>query len=57
MIMLHGDNHLSIIKKIKKAPAGSPQPGNPREADQPAQPPVSFLNVEVTIALKYLNES
>ena len=37
MIMLHGDNHLSIVKKItKKAPAGSPQPGNPREADQPA---------------------
>ena len=31
-----------------------PQPRNPGDADQPAQPPVPSLNIEVTISLTYL---
>ena len=32
-----------------------PQPGNPGDAEQHAQPPVLSLNIEVTIPLKYLS--
>ena len=45
-------------RRIKgKTEAGSGQPGNERDVDRPTQPPVASLNVEVTIALKYLSNS
>ena len=47
--------HIDEIKITGKTLAQPQQPGNPGDADQPSQPPVSTLNVEVTIPLKYLS--
>ena len=44
--MLQMVNHLSIKQKYRTNSGG---------ADRPTQPPVPPLTVEVTIAIKYLN--
>ena len=49
----------SFENKIKiegKTPERPPQPENLGDAEQPTQPPVPSLNVEVTIAIKYLSD-
>ena len=52
--MLQSVNNLSLKKKmIEKTPARTSRLRNPEESDQPTQPPMSSLNVEFTIPLKY----
>ena len=38
-----------------KTPEKPAQPGNPVDANQPTQPAIPILNVEVTIPLKHLS--
>ena len=47
-------NHRVWNKNSRRKSERLPQPGNPGDADQPAQASVPTLNVEVTILLKYL---
>ena len=42
-------------KIVGDTPERLPQPGYPGDADQPAQPPVPSLSIEVNILLKYLS--
>lgn len=44
------------IEIVGKTSERLPQPGNPGVADQPAQPSVPSLSVEVFIPLKYLSK-
>ena len=53
MIMLHRVNHLNIRQK-KHEKLQPSQPVNEGDADQPARPPVPYLDVEFTIQLEYL---
>ena len=47
---------MSIKQKIVgETPEGPPQPENPGDADQLAQPPVPSLNIEVNIPLKFFS--
>ena len=49
------DNKACKYKKTRgKTPIGPLHPGNPKDASQLLQPPVSNVNAEVTILLKYL---
>ena len=47
-------NHRVWNKNSRRKSERLPKPGNPGDADQPAQASVPTLNVEVTILLKYL---
>ena len=42
-------------KIVRKTPQSPERPGNEGDADQPLQPAVPTLNVEVTMPLKYLS--
>ena len=55
IIMLQKVNNLSIKKIIGEILAQIIRTWNPGDTNQPEQPPVPFLNVELTILLKYLN--
>ena len=47
---------LEYRKKVKEeTPERPPKSENHGDLDQPAQPPVSSFNVEVTVLLKYLS--
>ena len=54
MIMLQIVNHVNTKQETARKTIEIPsQPGNPGDANRPAQPAVLTLNLQVTIPLKY----